>query len=119
MEELNEKNRENESLKSRILTFRQQLRFKVARLRQYEEILAAKPFVAPTDKDGVPGYVEYEVYASEISQKEKEIVQLKRKIEDRDKYIQEQKIKINTLESRWDDLKKSAKKRKESIESSN
>ena len=84
---MNEKNRENESLKSKILTFRQQLKFKVGRLRQFEELLQ----VPTAPKGPCPTQDEY---SQLLGQKEKQMLELKRQVADRDKFIQQQ-VRIN------------------------
>lgn len=75
MEELNTKNRENEVLKNRILMFRQQLKFKVSRLRQFQGM---PPQGSESPKD------------SDSSHKDLEIQKLKQQIQDRDQLISEQ-----------------------------
>ena len=80
VEELNAKTKENEMLKNRITQFRQQLKFQVSRLRQFQS-MPPQPTRGRSEDVDEPDL---------LLQKDLEIEELRKQIEDRDKFISEQ-----------------------------
>jgi len=110
VEELRRKNKENIVLKKQLEEIRQQLKFKVSRLRQFEGM---PPFTNIATSSIQKGDTDY---SQLLRKKDDQIAELQRQVEDRNKFIADQSKRLEKLETRWEDLKQSAKLKKSKVD---